>query len=322
MSMRFLHIKRAHVLDSDLAHEVQRDIVANTTFLEKVYTGCTHDICAITEDGEWLMQGRKIDPTTLLMLYPVVFVYIHSPSSVYDIVTLFCKAHAQQYVSIYNVIDALTHHTERLASLIKTHAMMVKVPHEVYIDMQTYNENFTSAESIASEHIRKVFLPVDIVPSLYKYSVFDMHNQRLAHTHVELSKHIETLRHTHAHVTFREHIQGDYIYVVSIPHVRQEDIYITMPLVAKDVAGMKHMQEIHLGEKEQVEVKQTVHTISKILFEKTAVVYKLKVHGKRGIFVEGTYPAYFCMIHNQDLFFALVSSHGIHAEDLLKKLWC
>ncbi len=320
MSLRILHIKRAHVADLALAHEVQRDITANTLLLEKIYEGCIHDICAITESGEWLMQGRKIDPTTLLKLYPMAFIYIHSPSSAYDAATLFCKAHAQQYVSIYNAIDAVTHHTERLSSLIKTHGMMAKIPHEVYVDMQKYNESFTPAESIASEHIRKVFLPVHVVSSLYRTRVPDLHTTRLAHDYTELAEHIEALRHTHGHITLREHVQGEHIYIVSMPHFRKEDVYISMPLVSKQIEGLIHFQEIQLGKKDTEEIMRVVGDISRVLFQKTAVVYKLKVHGKRGVFVEGTIPAYFFVIHNHDFLFTLASSHGISVQELFEKI--
>lgn len=320
MSLRILHITRAHVSDLGLKYEVARDLELNKTFLEKIFTGCMHDICAITENGEWLMQGRTIDPATLLKLYPLAFIYIHSPSSAYDAATLFCKAHAQQFVSIYNAIDAITHHTERLASLIKTHAMMAKVPHEVYMDMEKYNENFTSAEGIASEHIRKVFLPVQIVSSLYRTRIPDVHTIQLAHNHAELAGHIENLRHSHTHITLREHIQGEHVYVVSIPHFRKEDLYITMPLVTKQIEGLTHFQEIQLGKKEKNEIVQVTSGISKVLFPKTSVIYKLKVHGKRGVFVEGTYPSYFFMLHNHDFFFTLASSHGIPVQELFEKI--
>jgi hypothetical protein len=320
MSMRILHIKRAHVADMGLAHEVQRDMSLNMTLLEKIYTGCVHDVCAITESGEWLMQGRKIDPSALLNLYPITYVYIHSPSSVYGIATLFCKAHAQQYVFVYNAIDTVVHHTERLASLIKTHAMLAKVPHEVYVQTQVYNEKFTSSESIASEHIRKVFLPVQIVPSLYRTRVPHVHETVLAHNHTQLSEHIDAFRHNHHNITLREYIRGENIYIVSIPHFRNEKTYITMPISSKQIEGMTHFQEIQLGNKDKEDIITVVKNISSILFEKTCVVYKLKIHGKRGVFVEGTYPAYFFIIHNQDFLFALASSHGASVRDVFEKM--
>lgn len=320
MSMRILHIKRAHVTDMGLAHEVQRDMSLNMTLLEKIYTGCMHDVCAITESGEWLMEGRKIDPSTLLKLYPVVFIYIHSPSSAYDVATVFCKAHAQQYVSVYNAVDTLTHHTERLASLIKTHAMLAKVPHEVYVDMQTYNERYISSESIAGEHIRKVFLPVQIVPSLYRTRVPHTHETMLAHNHAELSLHIDSLRHSHRDITLREHVQGECVYVMSMPYFREEKIYITMPISSKQVEGMTHFQEIQLGKKDKEDVMSVVKNISTVLFEKKCVVYKLKIHSRRGVFVEGAYPSYFFMLHNHDFLFALASSHGISVQDIFEKI--
>lgn len=320
MSMRFLHIKRAHVVDKALAYQVEKDIASNMTLLEQIYAGCMHDICAITEGGEWLMHGRKIDPTTLLMLYPTTFIYIHSPNTAYDAATLLCKAHAQQYVSIYHAIDAVAHHTERFASLVKTHAMRVKIPHEVYVDMRAYNENFTTSEAIAAEHIRRVFLPVRIVPSLYRDYVSHMHDDTLAHNHAELSQHIEALRHTHDHITMREHIQGEYVYVVSIPHFRNEDMYITMPITVKQIEGLTHFQITQVGKKEKKEIDQVVKQVSTVLFENKSVIYKVRIHGKRGVFIEGTSPAYYFIIHHHDALFALASSHGIAVRELFERL--
>lgn len=320
MSMRFLHIKRAHVADTSLNYEVERDILSNTQLLQKVYGESTHDMCAITEDGEWLMHGRKMNPTVLLHLYTAVFIYIHSPHSTYDAAMLFCKAHAQKSVSVYNAIDVLTHHTERLASLIRTHALSVKVPHEVYLDMKMYNDDFVPAETIASAHIRKVFLPVHILPSSHKSHVSDIHTYRLAHTHAELSEHIDSLRHHHTHLTLREKIQGQSVYVVSIPHFREERVYITMPLEMRSVESFIHTQHIQLTKQEKDEVVDVVRNLSQVVFHREAAVYKLNVHSKRGVFIENTFPAYMFMMHNPDFLFALADTHGVSVQDLIQHM--
>lgn len=321
MSMRFLHIKRAYVTDSALSQEVERDIVSNTLLLQNIYEGSMHDVCAITEDGEWLIAGRKIDPTSLLNLYPSVFVYIHSPSKAYDQVDLLCKAHSQHYVSVYKATDAMVHHTERLATLIKTQQIKAKIPHEVHVDMKSFNDEFISSEHVAGKHIRNVFLPVHVVPSLYRNHVPRIHASKLAHTHEELSEHIDDLRHTNSHLTLREHVKGDSVYMISIPHFRKQDIYITMPVATKDVSGLIHFQEsVALGKAQKEEAHQVVSDIARVLFSKSSVVYKLKVHGKRGVFVEATMPAYFFILHNHDFLFAVASSHGIQPRELLEKL--
>ena len=309
------------MIDELLSHEVERDMISNTQLLEKIYEGCMHDVCAITEDGEWLMHGRKIDPTTLLKLYPTVFIYVHSPSAVYDAATLFCKAHAQQYVSIYNAMDVLTHHTERLASLIKTQRLLAKIPHEVYVDMHMHNEKVTPSDVVAGSHIRNIFLPVQLVSSLYKTSTPHIHKTKLAHNHTDLTEQIDEMRHLHTHITLREHIQGDNVYVVSIPNFRHEKIYATMPLVSKDVEGLIHFQEATLGKNQKEEISQVVGDVSQALFKMSPVVFKLKAHGKRGIFIEGTIPAYFFVLHNHDFLFALASTHGVSVQDLFEKLW-
>lgn len=321
MSMRFLHIKRANMTDLVLAHEVQRDIISNTVLLEKIYEGCTHDTCAITEDGEWLLQGRSVDPSTLLKLYPTVFVYIHSPSRAYDTAILQCKAHTQKFVAIYNATDSVIHHTERLASLIKTHGMLVKIPHEKYVDTQTHNESFTPSSDIASSYIRNIFLPVHVVPSLYREYTPHIHVPRLAHNHTDLAKHIDDLRHVHSQITLREHIQGEHIYVASIPNLRKESIYITMPVVSKDVGGLIHFQEAICGHAQKKEITQVVSDISQVLFKDKTIVYKLKVHGKRGVFVEHTFPGYCFILHNHDFLFTLASSHGIQVQELFETFW-
>jgi hypothetical protein len=320
--MRFLHIKRAYTVDESLVYEVQRDLALNMKLLEDVYSESTHDVCSITEDGEWLMHGRIIDPTVVLQLYFVVFIYIHSPSSVYDRAMLLCSAHAQKHVSLYHALDKITHHTERLASLIKTQRILAKIPHEVYLDMSGYNENHTSSESIAGAHIRNVFLPIHIIPSSYVTHTPYVHTTRLAHTYSELAEHIEAVRHTHTHITLREHIQGDFVYVVSIPNFRDQRTYITMPLVSKSVEGLIHFQEAKLGDVQKKEISHVVENLSRVLFGgSSCVVYKLKAHGKRGIFVEGTIPAYFFMLHNYDFLYTLASSHGVSVQELFEKFW-
>lgn len=320
MSMRFLHIKRAYVTDELLSYEVERDMISNTLLLEKIYEGCVHDVCAITEDGEWLMHGRKIDPATLLKLYTTVFIYVHSPSVAYDAATLFCRAHAQRYVSVYSAMDVLTHHTERLTSLIKTQQLLAKIPHEVYVDMQMYNEKITPSELIAGSHIRNIFLPVQLVSSLYRTSTPHIHATRLAHNYAELTEQIEEMRHVHTHITLREHIQGESIYVVSIPDFRHEKIYTTMPLASRDLEGLIYFQEAVLGKNQKEEVSQVVMDVSQALFKMSPVVFRLKVHGKRGIFIEGTIPAYFFILHNHDFLFTVAEAHGISPQIFFEKL--
>lgn len=319
MSMRFLHIKKAYVDDILLANEVNRDVVSNTLLLEKVYgDSCVHDLCAVTEDGEWLMQGRKIDPTVMLSLYSQVFMYIHSPSVVYDRVNIVCSTHAQMFINIYKATDAILHHAEHLASLVKTQEIKVKIPHQIHLDINSYNNDFISSSDIASKHIRNVFLPVHVVPSLYRMHVPDIHNVKLVNNHKELSSLIDDLRHKNSNITLREYVQGDNICIVSFPHFRNEDLYITMPLVSKNIEGLIHFQEAKLGKKDSAEAYDVVKNISNVLFKKSPVVYSLKVHGKRGVFVESSIPAYFFILHNHDFLFSLAGSHGVSVKDLFE----
>ncbi len=318
MSARFLHVKRAYVTDSISLQEVERDIISNTTLLQKIYEDSIHDICAITEDGEWLMAGRKMDPGILLQSYTIVFIYIHSPSAAYDRAVLLCQAHAEKSVPVYKATDAMLHHTERLAALIKTQEIKSKVPHQVHVDMESYNKDFISSEVIAASHIRSVFLPVQIVPSLYKRYVSDLHKPKLAYNHAELSQYIDELRHINQRITLREYIQGDSIYVLSIPHFREKDVYVGMSIVTKDIGGLVHFQEAHLNVSQKEEIYRVVSDISHVLFKKNAVVFKLKVHGKRGVFVEATMPALFFLLQNHDFLFAFASSHGVSPENLFE----
>jgi hypothetical protein len=160
-----------------------------------------------------------------------------------------------------------------------------------------------------------VFLPVHIVPSLYRRYVPDLHHPKLAYNHTELADFIDQLRHTNQHITLREYIQGDNVYVVSLPKFRNENVYVSMPIVTKDVEGLIHFQEAQLSVSQKEEIHRVVTDISRILFNKNPVIYKLKVHGKRGVFVEATMPAFFFLLQNHDFLFAFSGSHGVSVED-------
>ena len=319
MSMRFLHIKRAHVINPTYTFEVDRDVALNISLLDRVYAEVDmHDICAITEDGEWLIQGRKIDPTVMLQLYTTVFVYIHSPSDVYDRAAHACKAYAQKHVLIYKATDTVLHHTARLEALIKTNALKAKMAHQVHVDMTEYNENFISSEVVAGKHIRNIFLPVQVIPTVYRTHTPEGHTYLLAHNHEELAEHIDTLRHVNTHITLRSHLTGDSVFVATIPHIRGEKIYTTMPLLSKDIKGIIHFQEFHAPSLVKKEIYEVVSDISNVLFPKSSLVYTLRIHGKRGVFIHATSPFYFFIIHNPDYLFELAHTHGMRVEELFQ----
>lgn len=308
------------MVDPVFINEVDRDLVSNISLLEKIYPKSTQDICAITESGEWLMHGRKVDPSSVIQLYKVVFVYIHSPNDAYDRASLLCKAHAQKYVLLYKATDVIMHHAARLASLIKTYELEAKIPHGIHIDMNKYNADFVSSDVVASKHIRNLFLPVHVMSSLYKNHIPNIHTTLLANTASELSEHIDSLRHTNSDITLRAHIVGQSVYLVSIPKMRGENIYITMPLVSKNIDGMIHFEQANLPSLIKTELHKTANQLAKIVSPKSPAVYTLKVHGKRGVFIDNTSPMYFFVLHNHDFLFALAEMHGVSVNELFESM--
>lgn len=315
--MRFLHIKRAYVVDATHSFEVDRDAALNISLVDRVYGGeNTHDICAITEEGEWLIHGRKINPEIVLRLYDVCFAYIHSPGDVYDRVRHACDAFSQKYILIYKATDAIIHHSERLESLVRTNKLKGKIAHQVHVDMKEHNELFTPSEIVAGKHIRNIFLPVQVLSSGYRTHIPESHIHKLAHNFEELAEHIDALRHASSHITLRSHIVGDSLFVVSIPRFRKEHMYVSMPLLSKNVEGRIHFEEARTTSVIKTEIHEVVQDVATVLFPKLASVFALKVHGKRGVFIQNTSPFYFFILHNQDFLFELSLSHGIAVEDL------
>lgn len=317
MSMRFLHIKRAYVVDPTYSFEVDRDAALNISLLDRVYgEGNSHDICAITEEGEWLIHGRKINPEIVLKLYDICFVYIHSPSDVYDRVRHACSAYAQKSVLIYKATDALLHHAEKLEGLVKLNKLKAKIAHQIHIDMKEHNENFTPSEIIAGKHIRNVFLPVQVMSSGYRTHIPESHIHKLADNFEELAEHIDSLRHSSGRITLRSHIVGDSVFVVALPKFRNVSVYTTMPLISKKTQGKIHFHESQFPLKITTEISEVVRDVSRILFPKIPTVFELKIHGKRGVFIHNTSPFYFFLLHNQDFLFEIASTHAVKVEDM------
>ncbi len=318
--MRFLHIKRAYVVDATYTYEVERDLMSNSALLDSVYGVSLHDVCAITENGEWLVQGKKIDPTIFLKSYAIVFVYIHSPNNAYDRAQLMCKAYAEKHVMVYKATDAIAHHAERLASLIETYKLEAKIPHQIHVDLTDHNQNFTPSEIIAGKHIRNVFLPVHVIPSLYRLHVPDMHKKLLANNHAELSEHIDSLRHANDHITLRSQITGESIFIAAIPGLREKKIYITMPLISKTMGPETFFIPAQLKENQKKELHNVVFDISHILFPTTGAVFALQAHPKRGVFVQATAPLYFFMLHNHNFLQEISETHGIPLKNLFESM--
>jgi hypothetical protein len=318
--MRFLHIKRAYVVDAAYTYEVERDLASNTSLLDKVYGESIHDVCAITEQGEWLMHGKKMNAAECLEAYGTVFAYIHSPSAAYDSASLMCKAHAEKYVLVYKATDAIYHHAERLAALIQTYNLDAKIPHQIHLDTAAYNANFTSSDAIAAQHIRNVFMPVQVLSSLYRTHVPSMHRKLLANTHGELSAHIDSLRHSHGHITLRAQVTGECLYVAAIPNLRGKKLYITIPLSIQEVNGHIYFREARLSAAQKEEVHTVVFDVSHILFPKNGAVFALQAHPKRGVFIQGTTPLYFFVLHNHEFIFETAERHGIPAKDLFESM--
>ncbi len=115
MSVRILYIKNAYIEDEDLRLTTRSDMDSFSNVSEKVFAGqaVRTDTCAVSEDREWIMDGRVIDPI-IVASYDWCVVFVHSGSIVFDVVKDVVSAYGKKVIYMYELTDMMFHHAERL----------------------------------------------------------------------------------------------------------------------------------------------------------------------------------------------------------------
>lgn len=318
MSVRILYLKKAHIEDEYVRRSLIDDMAAFENVTSNIFPEVSADVCAITDDGEWLVQGHRVNPQVFLLEYEYVLVFIHAVDKAYDRAAAELSAYSKNVFFIYSVSDALFHNAERLHGLIKANSLhsRIKFPHQKHIDVKAYNEAFTPVEDIVRSHVRELFLPIHIVDTDHRKQIPVMHTKDLAYTPNEFAEKLHDRRHRSNSLTFREHINAPTVYVMTIPSFRHQKVYTTIPLVYKDVDGVGYWDTVRLTDKEREEIAYTVEQVSSLAFPKQSVVYALSVHPKRGVFIQSTAPLFDYMIHHPGFFFAVASESGILPTEL------
>lgn len=318
MSVRILYLKKAYIADEYARRSLIDDMAAFENITANIFPEVVSEVCAITEEGEWLVRGKRIVPAVLLMDYEYVAVFIHVGDTAYDLAAGELSAYSNNSFFIYSVSDTLFHNAERLHGLIKANKMhtQIKFPHQKHIDIKAYNEAVTPVEDIVRAHVRDLFLPIHIVDTDHRKQIPYIHTKDLAYTPSEFANKLHDRRHLADSLTLREHIVGHTVYVLTIPGFRHQKVYATIPLVFKEVNGAGYWDTIKLTTAERDAVLQTVEHVSALAFSKQAVVYALSIHPKRGVFIQSTAPLFDYMIHHPGFFFAITAESGILPTEL------
>lgn len=318
MSVRILYLKKAYIADEHERRSLVDDMAAFENILTNIFPTISSEVCSITEDGEWLMHGRRVNPQAMLLDYEYVCVFIHGADSAYDRASAELSAHSKNNFFIYDVSDRLFHNAERLHGLIKHNKLnaSVKFPHQRHANMKAYNDDVTPVEDIVRAHVRELFLPIHIVETDHRKQIPLIHTKTLAYTPNEFANILHERRHSSDSLTFREHIVGPTVYVIAIPGFRKQKVYTTIPLHYKEVNGAGYWDHIHLTTTENKNVTDAVEQVSSIAFSKQVVVYTLAIHPKRGVFIQSTAPLFDYMIHHPGFFLAAATESGILPTEL------
>lgn len=320
---KFLFIKPAHIEDEQVRYHTGEDILSLEQTLIKIYKDINIDICAVTKDDEWLMQGRKIVPEIKLKSYDRVFVFVHNIDKTIDNIKSNVKLFSHKHTYLYRAEDEIFHNTKKLEELIKinnTAGFKIKFPHQIHIDAKEYNDNAITTGEIVSKYMRRLFLPIHTLET--KHSKYKNHkNINLSYNAKEFVENIDSLRHKFDEITFREYIDGQHVYMAVIPNFKGEDFYTCLPLVLKDVNGLELFDIANLSFLEKEGLKNVSTNISKISFYNQPVVYKFSVHKKRGIFVQNSSSLLTYLLYYPDFVFETVGSLGLDIEEVIEKIF-
>lgn len=320
---KFLFIKPAYIYDEAMRVNTQDDILSLEQILIKIYKDIDIEISSVTQEGEWLMRGRKITPEIKLKSYDRVFVFVHNIDKTIDNIKQNTKIFAKQVTFLYKAEDEIFHNAEKLAELIKinnTENYKIKFPHQIHINIKEHNDNAITTGEIVSKYMRQLFLPIHTLET--KHSKHKNHkNINLSYNAKEFIENLDMLRHRFDDMTFREYIDGKHVYIAVIPDFKDEEFYTFLPLVEKDINGISMFEVANLSMIEKEGVKNVATNVSKISFQNQAVVYKLSVHPKRGVFVQHSSSLLTYLLYYPDFVFEIVGSLGLDIEDFVSKVF-
>ncbi len=320
---KFLFIKSAYIPEESLRISVQDDILSLEQTIIKIYKDIDIDISSVTQDGEWLIHGRKMTPEVKLKSYDHVFVFVHNIDITIDNIKQNTKLFAKQVTFLYKAEDEIFHNAQKLAELIKinnTENFKIRFPHQIHVNIKEHNDNAITTGEIVSKYIRQLFLPIHTLET--KHSKHKNHkNINLSYNSIEFINNLDMLRHRYDDITFREYIEGKQVYIAVIPDFKNEDFYTFLPLTNKKVNEIEMFEVANLSMIEKEGVKNVVTNISKISFQKQSVVYKLSVHPKRGIFVQHSSSLLTYLLYYPDFVFETVGSLGLDIEEVAAKVF-
>lgn len=320
---KFLFIKSAYIPEEGLRVNTQDDILSLEQTLIKIYKDIDIEIVSVTVDGEWLMHGRKITPEVKLKSYDRVFVFVHNVDSTIDNIKQNTKLFAKHVTFLYKAEDEIFHNAEKLEELIKinnTENFKIRFPHQIHVNIKEHNENAVTTGEIVSKYMRQLFLPIHTLET--KHSKHKNHkNINLSYNAMQFIENIDMLRHRFDELTFREYIDGKHVYIAVIPDFKDEEFYTFLPLVEKDINGVAMFEVANLSMIEKEGVKNVVKNISKISFHNQAVVYKLSVHPKRGVFVQHSSSLLTYLLYYPDFVFETVGSLGLDIEEFVGRIF-
>jgi hypothetical protein len=320
---KFLFIKPALIEDEGVRVNTQSDILSLEQTLIKIYKEIDIDICSVTMDDEWLINGRKIIPEFKLKNYDRVFVFVHNIDKTIDNIKQNVKHFASKKTFLYKAEDEIFHHAEKLAELIKinnTEDLKIRFPQQIHVNMKEYNESVVTTGEIVSKYMRHLFLPVHTLET--RHSKHKNHkNINLSYNALQFAENIDSLRHHYDELTFREYIDGQHVYIAVIPGFKDEEFYTSLPLIEKNVNDIEIFDVANLSEDEKKDVKNTAINISKISFHNQPVVYKLSVHKKRGVFVQHSSSLLTYLLFYPDFIFEVVGSLGLDIEEFAAEIF-
>ena len=319
---KFLFIKPALIEDENVRVNTQSDILSLEQTLIKIYKDIDIDICSVTIDDEWLINGRKMIPEFKLKNYDRVFVFVHNIDKTIDSIKQNLKHFANKKTFLYKAEDENFHHAEKLAELVKinnTEDFKIRFPKQMHINIKEYNENVVTTGEIVSKYMRHLFLPIHTLET--NHSKYRNHKKiNLSYNAKEFSENIDKLRHHHDELTFREYIDGQHVYIAVIPDFKEEEFYMSLPLVEKNINGIDMFDVANLSVQEKEEVKDVARNISKISFPTQPVVYKLSVHKRRGVFVQHSSSLLTYLLYYPDFIFETVGSLGLDIEEFASEI--
>lgn len=320
---KFLFIKPAHIEDESIRISTADDMLSLEQTLIKIYKDINIDICSVTLDSEWLIHGRKITPEVKLKSYDRVFVFVHNVDKTIDNIKQNVKLFSNKHTYLYKAEDHMFHHAEKLSELVKinnTASFKIKFPHQIHVNIKEYNDLAITTGEIVSKYMRQLFLPIHTLST--KHSKHKSHKEiNLSYNAKEFVENIDKLRHRFDELTFREYINGAHVYVAVIPDFKGEDFYLGLPLVEKNINGVEMFDTANISMIEKEGVKNVATNVSKISFQKQAVVYKLSVHPKRGVFVQHTSSLLTYLLYYPDFVFETAGSLGLDIEEFVDRVF-